>query len=154
MAATREAREGERYGWHSLRRAFANRYRRAPLRDLQNLGGWKSSATLMGGTGTASLVGGSKTNLFIGGGGHDTMVANVAAATNVFSFTDHVGGSFTIDNFASTTGHVDHIKLVGYSMTEVTNGTMSSRSSPRVRRCLASVGAYERRLPRGPLCRC
>lgn len=39
--------EKERYGWHSLRRAFANRYRRAPLRDLQDLGGWKSSATLM-----------------------------------------------------------------------------------------------------------
>lgn len=38
---------GERYGWHSFRRAFANRYRRAPLRDLQDLGGWKSSATLM-----------------------------------------------------------------------------------------------------------
>lgn len=39
--------KGERYGWHSFRRAFANRYRRAPLRDLQDLGGWKSSATLM-----------------------------------------------------------------------------------------------------------
>jgi integrase len=39
--------EKERYGWHSLRRAFANRYRRAPLRDLQDLGGWKSSATLL-----------------------------------------------------------------------------------------------------------
>lgn len=37
----------ERYGWHSLRRAFANRYRRAPLRDLQDLGGWKSAATLL-----------------------------------------------------------------------------------------------------------
>jgi integrase len=39
--------EKERYGWHSLRRAFANRYRRAPLRDLQDLGGWKSAATLL-----------------------------------------------------------------------------------------------------------
>ncbi|MDQ6771044.1 MAG: site-specific integrase [Gemmatimonadota bacterium] len=39
--------ENERFGWHSLRRAFANRYRRAPLRDLQDLGGWKSSATLL-----------------------------------------------------------------------------------------------------------
>jgi len=38
---------GERYGWHSFRRAFANRHRRAPLRDVQDLGGWKSSATLM-----------------------------------------------------------------------------------------------------------
>lgn len=39
--------EKERYGWHSFRRAFANRYRRAPLRDLQDLGGWKSAATLL-----------------------------------------------------------------------------------------------------------
>lgn len=38
---------GERYGWHSCRRAFANRLRRAPLRDLQDLGGWKTSATLL-----------------------------------------------------------------------------------------------------------
>lgn len=38
---------GERYGWHSLRRTFANRYRRAPLRDLQDLGRWKSAATLL-----------------------------------------------------------------------------------------------------------
>jgi hypothetical protein len=38
---------GERYGWHSCRRAFANRYRRALLRDLQDLGGWKTSATLL-----------------------------------------------------------------------------------------------------------
>lgn len=38
---------GERCGWHSLRRAFANRLRRAPLRDLQDLGGWKTSATLL-----------------------------------------------------------------------------------------------------------
>lgn len=38
---------GERYGWHSFRRAFANRLRRAPLRDLQDLGGWKTSATLL-----------------------------------------------------------------------------------------------------------
>ena len=37
----------ERYGWHSCRRAFANRLRRAPLRDLQDLGGWKTSATLL-----------------------------------------------------------------------------------------------------------
>jgi integrase len=47
LAAKAVLPEGERYGWHSLRRAFANRYRRAPLRDLQDLGGWKSSVTLM-----------------------------------------------------------------------------------------------------------
>ena len=29
--------------------SFGNRYRRAPLRDLQELGGWKSLATLMEG---------------------------------------------------------------------------------------------------------
>ena len=47
LAITSKLPKGERYGWHSFRRAFANRYRRAPLRDLQDLGGWKSSATLM-----------------------------------------------------------------------------------------------------------
>lgn len=47
LASAAKIPEGERYGWHSFRRAFANRYRRAPLRDLQDLGGWKSSATLM-----------------------------------------------------------------------------------------------------------
>jgi hypothetical protein len=34
-------------GRSALRRAFANRYRHAPLRDLQDLGGWKSAATLL-----------------------------------------------------------------------------------------------------------
>ncbi len=47
LAITAKLPSGERYGWHSFRRAFANRYRRPPLRDLQDLGGWKSSATLM-----------------------------------------------------------------------------------------------------------
>lgn len=47
LATKAKLPENERYGWHSLRRAFANRYRRAPLRDLQDLGGWKSAATLL-----------------------------------------------------------------------------------------------------------
>jgi integrase len=47
LAAAANLPQNEGYGWHSLRRAFANRYRRAPLRDLQDLGGWKSSATLL-----------------------------------------------------------------------------------------------------------
>ena len=47
LAITANSPKGERYGWHSFQRAFANRYRRAPLRDLQDLGGWRSSATLM-----------------------------------------------------------------------------------------------------------
>ena len=47
IAAKAKLPVGERYGWHSFRRAFANRLRRAPLRDLQDLGGWKTSATLM-----------------------------------------------------------------------------------------------------------
>lgn len=38
---------GERYGWHSCRRAFANRLRKAPLRDLQDLGGWKTAQTVL-----------------------------------------------------------------------------------------------------------
>jgi integrase len=48
LAAAVKLPTGERYGWHSCRRAFANRLRRAPLRDLQDLGGWKTSATLLG----------------------------------------------------------------------------------------------------------
>jgi integrase len=47
LAVKAQLPAGERYGWHSCRRAFANRFRRAPLRDLQDLGGWKTSATLM-----------------------------------------------------------------------------------------------------------
>jgi hypothetical protein len=38
---------GERYGWHSCRRAFANRMRRANTRELQDLGRWKDSKTLL-----------------------------------------------------------------------------------------------------------
>ena len=47
IAAKAELPTGERYRWHSCRRAFPNRLRRAPLRDLQDLGGWKTSATLL-----------------------------------------------------------------------------------------------------------
>ncbi|HKO16725.1 MAG TPA: site-specific integrase [Gemmatimonadaceae bacterium] len=47
IAAKAKLPTGERYGWHSCRRAFANRLRRVPLRDLQDLGGWKTSATLL-----------------------------------------------------------------------------------------------------------
>lgn len=47
MAVKAELPEGERYGWHSCRRAFANRLRKAPLRDLQDLGGWKTAATVL-----------------------------------------------------------------------------------------------------------
>ena len=47
LATASKLPAGERYGWHSLRRAFANRLRRAPLRYLQDLGGWKTSATLL-----------------------------------------------------------------------------------------------------------
>lgn len=38
---------GERYGWHSCRRAFANRHRKVALRDLQDLGGWRSAQTVL-----------------------------------------------------------------------------------------------------------
>ena len=38
---------GEGYGWHSFRRAFANALRDVPLRDAKDLGGWKSTHTLM-----------------------------------------------------------------------------------------------------------
>jgi integrase len=38
---------GERYGWHSLRRKFATELRNTNLRDLCDLGGWKSIQTLL-----------------------------------------------------------------------------------------------------------
>jgi integrase len=38
---------GERYGWHSFRRAFANALRDVPLRELKDLGGWKSQGTVV-----------------------------------------------------------------------------------------------------------
>ena len=38
---------GEGYGWHSFRRAFANALRNVPLRELKDLGGWKSAHTIV-----------------------------------------------------------------------------------------------------------
>jgi Ca2+-binding RTX toxin-like protein len=71
--------------------------------------------TFMGGSGSSSMVGGSSANVFIGGEGHDTMVANLGAASNLFTFDsgeDRGGGTHTIDNFVAGQ---DHIKLVGYT---------------------------------------
>lgn len=39
--------KGQRYGWHSFRRAFANNLRDVALRDLKDLGGWKSARTVV-----------------------------------------------------------------------------------------------------------
>jgi integrase len=39
--------KGERYGWHSFRRTFANALRDVPLRELKDLGGWKNQATVV-----------------------------------------------------------------------------------------------------------
>jgi hypothetical protein len=39
--------KGERYGWHSCRRGFANELRDVPLRDLKDLGGWKTAQTIL-----------------------------------------------------------------------------------------------------------
>jgi integrase len=52
-------RKGERYGWHSFRRAFANALRDAPLRELKDHGGWTNQATVVctcGPTKTRSAV--------------------------------------------------------------------------------------------------
>ena len=38
---------GERFGWHSFRRAFANALRDVPLRELKDLGGWKNQGTVV-----------------------------------------------------------------------------------------------------------
>jgi integrase len=38
---------GQRLAWHSLRRSFASELRNAPLRDLCDLGGWKSPQTVL-----------------------------------------------------------------------------------------------------------
>lgn len=40
---------GEQFGWHSFRRAFANRLHRAgvAIRDAQDLGGWKNLKVLL-----------------------------------------------------------------------------------------------------------
>lgn len=41
-------KEGSRIGTHSFRRAFANRLRDVPLRELKDLGGWKTEQTVIG----------------------------------------------------------------------------------------------------------
>ncbi|HEY9226271.1 MAG TPA: tyrosine-type recombinase/integrase [Gemmatimonadaceae bacterium] len=40
--------EGSRIGTHTFRRAFANRLRGIPLRELKDLGGWKTEHTVIG----------------------------------------------------------------------------------------------------------
>jgi integrase len=47
MAAVAGLPEGERYGWHSMRRAFADSIKGAALRDQKDLGGWKTIKTLV-----------------------------------------------------------------------------------------------------------
>jgi integrase len=39
---------GSRIGTHSFRRAFANRLRDVPMRELKDLGGWKTEKTVIG----------------------------------------------------------------------------------------------------------
>ena len=39
---------GSRMGTHSFRRAFANRLRNVPMRELKDLGGWKTEKTVIG----------------------------------------------------------------------------------------------------------
>jgi hypothetical protein len=38
---------GQRFGWHSCRRAFCNELRDVNLRDLKDPGGWKSERTIV-----------------------------------------------------------------------------------------------------------
>lgn len=47
IATRGEIPKGERFGWHSFRRAFANQLRDVPLKELQTLGGWKSERTVV-----------------------------------------------------------------------------------------------------------
>jgi integrase len=47
IANRAEIPQGERYGWHSFRRSFANQLRDVPLKELQTLGGWKSEQTVV-----------------------------------------------------------------------------------------------------------
>ena len=96
----------------------------------QSVAAGAGSSTLIGGSGSDtfvggssgsgaldSLVGGTVKNLFIGNGGAgDTMVANLSATTNTFTFNASqaggAGASYVIQNFVH--GSADHIKLVGY----------------------------------------
>jgi len=47
LAAAAKVPSGERYGWHALRRQFANELRTTNLKDLTALGGWKSAETVI-----------------------------------------------------------------------------------------------------------
>lgn len=47
IAAKAGIPKGQRYGWHSCRRGFANELRDVPLRDLKDLGGWKTAQTIL-----------------------------------------------------------------------------------------------------------
>jgi integrase len=42
-----ELPQGERLGWHSLRRQFATELKSVPLKDLCHLGGWKDPQTIL-----------------------------------------------------------------------------------------------------------
>jgi integrase len=48
IANTAGIKVGSRIGTHSFRRAFANRLRDVNLRDLKDLGGWKTEKTVIG----------------------------------------------------------------------------------------------------------
>ena len=39
--------QGQRLGWHSLRRKFATELKATPLKDLCAMGGWKSPQTVL-----------------------------------------------------------------------------------------------------------
>lgn len=47
LATTAKVPKGEGYGWHAFRRAFANTLRDVPLRELKDLGGWKTEKTVV-----------------------------------------------------------------------------------------------------------
>jgi integrase len=47
IAANAGIPDGEGHGWHTFRRSFANRLRHVSLRDVKDLGGWKSEQTVV-----------------------------------------------------------------------------------------------------------
>jgi integrase len=48
IATAAGIKPGSRIGTHSFRRAFAARLRDVPLRELKDLGGWKTEKTVVG----------------------------------------------------------------------------------------------------------
>lgn len=46
-ASAAELPSGERFGWHALRRKFASELKHIPLKDLCELGGWRSAQTIL-----------------------------------------------------------------------------------------------------------